>query len=110
MRWSPSIGLLCIVLIPGLVLGLPLLPSSVLRPVLAVLLVVLSVVALLGRVWRGGGEAGLSLASYHLTGHVLNQVLRDLHLGLTVLRLLHCQGHLIIITVSEDLLQSYPSP
>ena len=92
MRWSPSIGLLCIVLIPGLVLGLPLLPSSVLRPVLAVLLVVLSIVSLLPMVRSiAVVTIGLTVASsYHLAGYMLYKVLGNLQLRLRVLGLLDC--------------------
>ena len=79
-----------LMLLPGGVLLLPLLPGGVLTPVLTVLLVVLSVVALLPLV----RSARLASTSDHLAGYVLHQVLGNLHLRLRVFGFLNCQGYL----------------
>ena len=79
-----------LMLLPGGVLLLPLLPGGVLAPVLTVLLVILSVVSLLSLV----RSAGLASTTDHLAGHMLHQVLGNLHLGLGVFGFLDCQGYL----------------
>merc|ERR1719361_1455124 len=63
-----------LVLVPGCVLLLPLLPLGVLMPVLTVLLVILSVVALLSlvRSWGLVRWRGLTVTSYHLAGYMLH--------------------------------------